>query len=415
MKIKNIIVAVTLLLPGMGIFGQNNVNSPYTMFGIGYIEPGGVGRNKALGGAGISLTSDYSLNNLNPASYSSIDSLHFFLETGINTIYSKFTYRSQKQNKLNANFSYLALGFRFNRWWANSIGIAPYSNIGYNIDTRKQIEGTSYFSDVNIDGSGGINQFYWGNSFKLNRNFSIGINASYLFGSISQVQKTTNSYMSGEMKVENESTLRNFYINYGIQYHYNLTSNISGSLGAVYGSKTKLNFDNSLTILGFDSDTLSSGLARKNNFYIPQTFGFGASLKLKDKLLLTGDYTQNNWSGINTTETGVKMVNSSNVAFGIEYLPSARVSANYLQSVKYRVGFYSENSYLKINGQQLKDYGFTAGVGLPVKKSKAFINLAFSAGLKGNSTSSSIINETYYKVHLNFTLLDLWFNRMKYE
>jgi long-subunit fatty acid transport protein len=415
MNIKNIIAAVALLLLGMEIFAQHNVNSPYTMFGIGYIETGGFGRNKAMGGAGISLPSEYSLNNLNPASYSSIDSLHFFLETGINAIYSKFAYRSQTQKKLNANFSYLALGFRMNRRWATSIGLAPYSNIGYNIDTWKQIEGTSYYSQVNIDGSGGLNQFYWGNSYKLNRNFSVGINASYLFGSISQVQKTTNSFMSGEMTVENESTLRNFYFNYGVQYHYTLNSNIKGSFGAVYGSKTKLNFNNTLTIMDFDADTLSSGLKRKSDFYIPQTFGFGASLRLKDKLLLTGDYTQNNWSGINTTETGVKMVNSSNVAFGIEYLPSVRVSANYLQSVKYRLGFYNENSYLKINGQQLKDYGFTAGFGFPVKKSKAFINVAFAAGLKGNTNSSSIINETYYKVNLNFTLLDYWFNRMKYD
>lgn len=415
MKIKNIIIAVILVISGIEVLAQNNVNSPYTMFGIGYIEQGGFGRNKALGGAGISLPSEYSLNNLNPASYSTIDSLHFFLETGINTIYSKFAYQSQTQKKLNANFSYLALGFRFNRWWANSIGIAPYSNIGYSINTSKQIEGTPFSSEINIAGSGGVNQLYWGNSFKLHRNFSIGINASYLFGSISQVQKTTNSYMSGEMKVEDESTLRNFYFNYGAQYHFRVNENLKGSLGAVYGSKTKLNFDHALTVTDFDSDTLKSELKSKSTFYIPETFGFGASLKLKDRLLLTGDYSQSNWSGINKTETGFKMVNSNNLAFGIEYLPSAKVSASYFQSIKYRLGFYNENSYLKIKDQQLKDYGFTAGLGLPVRKSKAFLNIAFSAGFKGNVNSTSVINETYYKVHLNFTLLDYWFGRAKYE
>ena len=415
MNIKNIIITAVLLLSGLAGNAQNNVNSPYTMFGIGYMEQGGFGRNKAMGGAGISLASEYSMNNLNPASYSSIDSLHFFLETGINTIYSRFNYRAQKQNRVNANFSYLALGFRITKWWTNSIGLAPYSNIGYSIDTRKQIEGTSYFSDIRIDGSGGLNQFYWGNSFRLHPNFSIGINASYLFGSISQVQKTTNGYMSGEMKVEDESTLRNFYFNYGAQYHFRLSENIKGSLGAVYSNKTKLNSDHNITITDFDNDTLSSELTRKSNFYIPRTFGFGASLKMKDKLLLTGDYTRNYWSGINNSETGVKMVNSNNFAFGIEFLPSVKLGASYLQSVKYRMGFYNENSYLKINGQQLKDYGITAGVGLPVKKSKAFFNIAFSAGLKGNTSSNSIINETYYKVHLNFTLLDYWFNRTKYE
>ncbi|NJO70048.1 MAG: hypothetical protein HC830_12890 [Bacteroidetes bacterium] len=99
MHIKYIFCIILLVLLDLSAIAQNNTNSPYTMFGIGYIEPEGFGRNKGLGGSGIALPSEMSLNNLNPASYHTIDSLRFILETGFNTIYSKFSNHSQKQEK----------------------------------------------------------------------------------------------------------------------------------------------------------------------------------------------------------------------------------------------------------------------------------------------------------------------------
>lgn len=78
MNVKSSFVILTVLFLEICSFAQNNANSPYTMFGVGYIEPGGFGRNKGMGGAGIGLPSENSLNNLNPASYNSLDSLHFY-------------------------------------------------------------------------------------------------------------------------------------------------------------------------------------------------------------------------------------------------------------------------------------------------------------------------------------------------
>lgn len=394
---------------------QNNANSPYTMFGVGYIEPGGFGRNRAMGGTGIALASEVSLNNINPASYHSIDSLHFFFETGLNSIFSDLSQGEQHQKKLNANFSYFAIGFRMKKWWGSSIGIAPYSNIGYSINTRKQIEGTNEFSDIKISGSGGLNHFYWGNSFKLNKNFAVGINASYLFGSVSQEEQTTNNYFSGNIKVEDYSRLTNLYFNYGAQYIFRLNKNWSGVLGGIYGNKTRLSLDQSINITDVDGDTLASELNAHNNFYIPQYYGFGISVKYKDNLVLTTDFTQNNWSGANKTKPGIELVNSRNYAVGIEYMPKHKPSSGYFQLVKYRLGGYIENSYMRINGQQLKDYGVSAGLGFPVMKGKTYINIALTAGFKGVFNSNRVINERYYKLHINFTIFDYWFNRRKFN
>ncbi|NJK97477.1 MAG: hypothetical protein HC905_23525, partial [Bacteroidales bacterium] len=46
---------------------------------------------------------------------------------------------------------------------------------------------------------------------------------------------------------------------------------------------------------------------------------------------------------------------------------------------------------------------------------KTYLNLAFAAGIKGVPNSGSVINESYYKINLNFTLFDFWFNRAKFD
>lgn len=405
---------IIVLLVFLKINAQNNTNSPYTMYGIGYIEPGGFGKSKALGGAGIALPSGLSLNNMNPASYHGIDSLHFLLEAGVNSIYSKFKSNTGTQENLNANFSYLAIGFRINKWWGSSLGITPYSNVGYSINSRQQIEGTTEYSNISIKGSGGLNQFYWGNSFSLNKNIALGINASYIFGTISMLEKTSNDYFSGTINVEDESTLNNLYLDYGVQYTFNINNNWKSTIGAVYGNKTRLNKEHRITITDNTSDTLSSE-KKSSSYYIPQYYGVGASVSFKDNLLITADYSQSNWSDIDNFASGTRVANSQNIAGGIEFLPSQKPSASFYQKIKYRVGGYYENSYMKINGNQLSDYGITAGFGIPVMKGKTFINLAVSAGRKGYPGSGSIINEDYVKVNLNFTLIDFWFNRIKFN
>jgi hypothetical protein len=416
MNKRYFLIVLTFLLAEIYSFAQHNVNSPYSMFGIGYIEPGGVGRNKAMGGAGIALPSEYTLNNLNPASYRSIDSMNFIFEAGVNGIYSKFKSNTQSQENTNGNFAYLAAGFRINRWWANSIGIGPYSNVGYKINGKKQIEGSLDYADIKIEGSGGLNKFYWGHSIKFNKNFSIGVNASYLFGVIYQTQTTTTStkYMSGAITIEDESRLKNFHFDYGAQYSFKINSGLQGMIGAVYGSKTKLKRNQDFNITS-SRDTLFSEPVRSGDFYIPEYYGFGAALKIKDKFIVTGDYTQSNWEATDNTASSLKYVNSNNFAFGMEFIPSTKPSARYMQIVRYRLGGYYENSYMQINGKQLKDYGVTAGIGFPLMRGKTFVNLALSAGFKGDPNSGTVINEIYYKVHLNFTLFDFWFNRSKFD
>jgi hypothetical protein len=415
MDIKRLIIVTVFVLIGMNSYAQHNTTSPYSMFGIGEIESGGFGRSRALGGSGIALPSQLSLNNINPASYNSIDSMHFIFEVGLNSTYSHYTYNDYDQNKYDASFAYLAMGFRMNRWWATSIGMKPYSNVGYTINTEKQITGANgAYADITLTGSGGLDQFYWGNSFKVYKHLSLGVNVSYLYGTIlkSEAMAGTSSYNA--IQVEDEAKLNNFCFNFGAQYLFKLNTNWSGTLGAVYGNKTRLNERQSFRVL-YGSDTIYTERKQYGNFYVPQNYGFGALFNYKNSFLITGDYTQNNWSGTNSAGELFQLVDARKGSVGVEIIPSAKASARFYEVLHYRLGGYYGNSYLKVGGQQLKDYGITAGVGVPFMRGKTIINLAFSAGITGVPTDNSIINEFYYKVHLNVTLFDFWFNKAKYD
>ena len=99
------------------------------------------------------------INVGNPASYALIKFATF--EVGGNFTNSYFSTSSSKVHKWNANFNYGALGFPIRRRGGLAFGIMPYSNVGYNIQTKvteQNIGDVSY----SYNGEGGFNKVFLG-------------------------------------------------------------------------------------------------------------------------------------------------------------------------------------------------------------------------------------------------------------
>ena len=62
--------------------GQKLINSPYSRFTIGTLEPVGSFRNLGMGGIGTALRDNSSISYSNPASYSSLDTNSFIFDFG---------------------------------------------------------------------------------------------------------------------------------------------------------------------------------------------------------------------------------------------------------------------------------------------------------------------------------------------
>ena len=84
------------------LVGQNNTNSPYTRFGYGELIDANSGEQRAMGGIGIGSRNSSSINAMNPASYSAVDSMTFMFDFGVSGLISRFSDPTGKNSIFNS-------------------------------------------------------------------------------------------------------------------------------------------------------------------------------------------------------------------------------------------------------------------------------------------------------------------------
>ena len=185
------------MVTGMAI-AQNNTNSPYTRYGYGDLSDQNFGNSKAMGGIAFGLRDGAQINPLNPASYTAIDSLTFLFEGGVSLQNMNISGGGVKLNAKNSSFDYLAMQFRLHRRLAMSIGLLPFSNVGYTVsDTQNATDpatGNTTAYARNYTGDGGLHQLYVGLGVKVFKDLSVGVNASYFWGDITRSRTIIRMY-----------------------------------------------------------------------------------------------------------------------------------------------------------------------------------------------------------------------------
>ena len=143
----------------------------------------GFGKNRAMGGVGIALRDNNHINYLNPASYTAQDSMSFLFDFGImgNYFYSETSLENDQYYGM--NMDHLAMSFPITKWLSASVGVLPYSKVGYSIK-EDDYDPNIGFIDYLYKGNGGINQLYLGMAVEFYDRLSLGVNFKYLFGSI---------------------------------------------------------------------------------------------------------------------------------------------------------------------------------------------------------------------------------------
>ena len=283
-KTSLFILANFILIP---LFGQENI-SPYSMFGAGRTESRGTGTNASMGGVGIALSSKNTLNFVNPASYTGIDSLNFLFESGITLKYTQYQADNKRRNLLNGNLGYLAMGTKLTPWWGASVGINSYSRVGYTIHTTDQLEGTLVSYPKTFSGHGGITRFYFGNSILLFKRLSLGVNASYLQGMIQQDEKLDASGLP-VITLSNVDYISNFMVDYGLQLKI-LKSKYNLTLGLIYNQQQNLSsVSKEIISNNRDSTTVNT---KDSEFIIPARYGIGLAFEKPDKFRVVNQVQQ---------------------------------------------------------------------------------------------------------------------------
>ena len=432
---KHTVCALLLtMITGMAI-AQNNTNSPYTRYGLGDLSNQTFGNSKAMGGIAIGLRDGAQINPSNPASYTAIDSLTFLFEGGVSLQNMNISNGGIKLNAKNASFDYLAMQYRLAPWAAMTVGLLPFSNVGYSVSDSKTTTDSQTGNELtyarSFSGDGGMHQLFGGLGFKIIKNLSVGVNVSYYWGDINRSRSifySSDSYNSYRRDID--LSVSDFKVDFGAQYTYNLDKKNSFTLGVIYTPKHKLNSDLSSTIImggnTGSSSTSSYVTSLDAKLEMPNVFGIGATYKFDKRLTVGLDYSLQQWDqtkqSINTTDENVRQdfeetfayCNRSKIAVGAEYIPNL-LGRSYLSHVKYRAGAYYSTPYYKINGAKAsREFGITAGVGLPMPRSRSIISLSGQfVHVKGLETN--MVSENIFRVSIGITLNEKWFFKRRVE
>jgi hypothetical protein len=413
---------IFLLLLSSSTYSQLRLASPYSRFGIGDLSDNNNAWNLSMGGSGIAFRSPYHISYSNPASYTAFDSLSFVFEGGFNIDIIKLASVVQSDNRNIASVGYLLFGMPVTKWWRTSIGMVPYSKIGYNIASPDKVGETNILRTYS--GSGGINRFYWGNAFKIFKNLSIGVNASYLFGSMNRVSTVLfpDSIYYANYKFENHITMNDLYFNFGVQYTARLKKDLKMTVGGVFANQSKMAaktdyLGNTFAQGGSGTEVVKDTIAFAENYggniVIPFMFGLGIAFDETDKWTAGADFKWQNWKKFTAFNLSDSLVNSYSVSAGAEFVPDINSYSNYLKRVRYRIGFFYNSTYLELFGKHLNEYAITLGFGTPVRGMKTALNISVQVGTRG-TTQANLIRESYLRFTIGFSIYERWFVKRKY-
>ena len=391
--------------------GQNNTNSPYSVFGIGELEYTGGGKNMAMGESGIALRSEISLNTTNPASLTAIPMQSLATDFGINFKLTNLANEYKSANVLNGNISWATLAFPINRRIAMSFSLNPKSSIGYTIYSSKNLEGTNTSYPVTYKGEGGLNEASLSLGGLITKKISIGMSSSVIWGSL---VKTTDQISSASSTITRIDNTHYSGINFkpGFQYQINLGSKTILTIGGIAEFSSYLNGSSDLTISS-GTETIVSKTQQESQIRLPFNAGTGVALEINGRYLLTFDYERSDWksSDINFDTQRLSVNNSYHV--GIEIAPKFDLQ-RLAQVKRYRIGMLYQTGYLNIYGTQIGNYAATCGVSLPIMKDRNFINISMEVGRQG-TFQNQLIRETYAKMNFSFNFWEHWFSPRKYN
>jgi hypothetical protein len=279
-KLIAVVVAIWVLCniadSGNRLQAQTATSSPYSRYGIGDLNGKGFAQGFAMAGTHIAMQNDslpmFFINTGNPASYSSLRLTT--VDLGLNYSRLQLQNSTAKSVSHSAALGYISIAFPFKKWWGGSIGLIPYSSVGYKVSDQQSITNVGTV-DFLYEGTGGVNQAYFGNGIKplygLPRMFtqskkykeltskrkpdlttktpeeytadirkataiykrkkswqalSIGFNASYLFGSIENSGRTIfpGSTLAFNTKTATIKRINDFYLDYGVQHAFVIDS-----------------------------------------------------------------------------------------------------------------------------------------------------------------------------------------------
>ncbi len=410
----------------LGIFqvtkAQTIVNSPLSYIGMGEMYTSETPSNSMMGGIGISNSNGIYSNQMNPALLAR--NRYTVLEAGINFELKNMQDYRQRQRVLGGNYQSFNLTLPMSNRWTMSFGIRPHSNVNYETKSYRRLNVLGVDSLIyGYKGTGGVSKLTMSHGVRIAKELYVGMEAAYLFGSVSR-QVSTQNLSDGQfykIQLENATRYSDFSFKAGVAYRQLIKKDLFLNVGATLDLTNQLGATNlrrfaTLDLTGMNvinADTLEKETKFKQN--IPVSQRFGISLERPAFWMVGIDYSRTNWTSIdNNLGRSSKLPTTTTVAFGAEYTPDFESISSFFKRTTYRIGYsYSTTPYdFAGNGRFAKDQFVSGGFAFPLRNFLNYINVSYQFGRRG-LLADNALEEQYQRVVIGLTLGDAWFQKIK--
>ncbi|AZJ33636.1 MULTISPECIES: hypothetical protein [Tenacibaculum] len=421
--IKRFILGVFVLTSSV-IIAQRNSASPYSYFGIGESFEAVTVEQASMGGIGVAMKDYHHLNFTNPASNADLKAATYAIGGSLTFLTVKEQNASQTGNS--TNLRYISLGFPVGKNAGLSIGLQPFSSVGYSLLNDENADNVTLFT-----GEGGANKIYASYGMYVYKGLSIGAEAGFIFGSIDNSVLNQRADVALATKHEESFNLRGGQFKLGIQYKTELKNKLQLSTGASFILSTDLSAKGSEKMYSLSFN--GSGQEVPRNELFNRTLNGNINMPLKS-IYGFGLGKENKWYvGINQEfQTALesnsvfiadgsshKYEDSNKFAIGGYFIPKINSISSYWDRVTYRAGLRFEDTGLLVkttdNFTSVKDFGINVGLGLPLPRQLSNVNIGFEYGQRG-TTNNNLIKEDYFNVRLSLSLNSIkWFQKTRID
>jgi hypothetical protein len=418
--VKKILIALLCVI-AQGAIAQKGTISPYSYFGIGDQRDNGTVENQMMGGLSLYADSIH-INLTNPAAYSKLRLTTY--TAGISHKEYRLKDFTQEQKTSVTNLDYLSIGFPVAPKVGAGFGLMPYSSVGYSLNDITTNSNGAEVTNI-FTGDGGVNRIYASIGFEPIKNLSLGVTASYNFGTLDYERiQSVEDVQFGTID-RRESKINGYDFNYSLNYtptikeKYTLfTSIVVNTQGNLVAKNTQTLGSFSL-VSGRDIEVVDVNLdannLRNTEIKIPTKATLGLGFGEDKKWFLGAEYSFQKFSDFENQFLGIQNVtydDASSYAFGGYWVPDYRSLSGYFKRITYRAGLRYDMSGMTVNGKDINDFGITFGLGMPLGNSFSNLNLGFELGRRG-TTDANLVEESYLKINVGLSLNDKWFQKRK--
>ena len=391
----------------IGLSAQNMTSSPFSRFAYGDLNENVPTGYRGMGGVGIGMRNNRAINPSQPASYTACDTLTFMFDVAASASWSRYRDAGGLKNKANGNLEYVTMQFPlYKRWIAMSVGLLPYSSVGYNISLSDSTAGGAYHYVTNYYGDGNISEVYGGLSFNICNWFALGFNVYYMWGDLSRMRSLTFVESGLNPTIQDEIlSVSSVRLRYGAQFFHTWGAH-SINVGAIFESKMKLNSE----LVLIETQSEDSIPIYKDGWQLPMVWGVGASYNWANRLTIGFDFERQHmasalYNGAEGRWSGLQ--DKNRYAFGVEYRhnPAGR---KYVERMLWRAGVSVQDEYLAAVGA--KRISASIGIGFPLWTIGTVINTTIEYTHRGTPSG---LEDNSLRFTIGASIAENWFFKRK--